>query len=42
MKESKEDQILRLLKELVKVDRELETKIAEFKGAAKQKLVYVV
>lgn len=42
MKESKEDQILRLLKELVEVDRELERKIAEFKTVAKNKLAYVV
>ncbi len=42
MRETKEDQILRLLRELVEVDRELERKIAEFKAVAKPKLVYVV
>jgi len=42
MRETKEDQILRLLRELVEVDRELERKIAEFKTVAKPKLVYVV
>lgn len=40
--DKKEDQILRLLRELVEVDRELERKIAEFKRVVKPKLVYVV